>query len=508
VGWIQLLNYTVTCSISAFTAIAYLGDLGHFVPLLSPFKDDFTVHVVGAAALIGLLVVVNIVGIQESSAVNLSLALIDLITQFVLVLMGVVLLLNLGTVIRNVHPAVAPTWGNFLASISIAMVTYTGIETISNLSEEAKNPGKTVPKATYLVIIAVLFVSAFLPTIGMSVFPVYKDASGHYTTLLATKWVNDPVAGIVSQFHPDWLAHLAGIWLAILAFTILLIATNAGLLGISRLSYSLATNDLFPKRFAQLHTKFKTPYISIIVFGIVAAILVLPGRIDQMGAVYSLAATFAFCSAHLSVMRLRYVEPELYRPYEMPINIKYGRARIPVLSVVGALAIGTVFTQLMFQNISSSSFIYAGWLALGVIVFVLYRRYRGDPVWEPLESPPPPDREVVHTFVPPPRAARVRIGRRTHRVEEQVAGTYEAAEPEAVHEHHRTRFLSVRLLAQRYGRLRVVLGLALTIGMSLLAVVVDLSPDDPTGPQLGWSPGFLLVAFIAGWMLLRSHEES
>jgi basic amino acid/polyamine antiporter, APA family len=507
VGWIQLLNYTVTCSISAFTAIAYLGDLGHYVPILGYFKDDFTIHIVGAGVLIGLLIAINIVGIQESSLVNLSLAILDLITQLVLVLLGVILLLNIGTVVRNVHWGVAPTWGNFLASISIAMVTYTGIETISNLSEEAKNPGKTVPRATYLVIVAVLFVSAFLPTIGMSVFPVYKDASGHYTTLLATKWVNDPVAGIVSQFHPEWLAHVAGVWLAILAFTILVIATNAGLLGISRLSYSLATNDLFPKQFAQLHPRFKTPYISIIVFGIVAALLVLPGQINQMGAVYSLAATFAFCSAHLSVMRLRYVEPELYRPYEMPLNIKFGRSRIPILSVVGALAIGTVFTQLMFQNISNSSWIYVGWLIMGVIAFVFYRRYRGDPLWEPLESPPPPDREVVRKYVPPPQSARVRIGRKSHKVEEREPAAA-PAEPEPVHEHHRTRFLGLHLMIQRHGRLRVALGLALCVGLSVLALVGDLSQFDPFGPGLGWSPGIIMVALVAGWMLLRSHEES
>ena len=330
---------------------------------------------------------------------------------------------------------------------------------------------------------------------------------GHYTTLLATKWVNDPVAGIVSQFHPDWLAHIAGVWLAILAFTLLVIATNAGLLGISRLSYSLATNDLFPKRFAQLHPRFKTPYISIIVFGIVAAILVLPGQINQMGAVYSLAATFAFCSAHLSVMRLRYVEPELYRPYEMPFNIKFGRAKIPVLSVVGALAIGTVFTQLMFQNISNSSWIYLAWLILGVVAFVFYRRHRGDPLWEPLESPPPRDREVVRKYVPPPQSARVRIGRRSHRVEAEVPAE-PAPDAELAHRHRLTRFLGLHLMVQRHGRMRVFLGLALCVGLSVLALVADLSQYDPFGPGLGWSPGIIMVALVAGWMLLRSQEEN
>src|SRR5450756_3233312 len=173
-----------------------------------------------------------------------------------------------------------------------------------------------------------------------------------FTTLLGTDWKADPVSGIVTVgFAQHGLATLAfwsGLWVGFLAFTILVIATNAGLIGISRLSYSLAGADLLPHRFARLHPKFKTPYISIIVFGIAAAVLVLPGifvhgeEIDLLGSVYALAATFAFCSAHLSVMRLRFVEPNLYRPYRMPWNIKLGRDSIPVLSLLGALAIGTV----------------------------------------------------------------------------------------------------------------------------------------------------------------------
>jgi APA family basic amino acid/polyamine antiporter len=504
VGWIQLLNYTATVSISAYTAISYLGDLGKYVGPLGSFKHVFSWHIGAAVVLVGLLIVINIVGIQESSVINLALALVDLVTQLVLVLLGIFLLLNFRTVLTNIHWGVAPTWGNFLASVSIAMVTYTGIETISNMSEEAKNPGRTVPRATYGVIIAVLFVSAFLPTIGMSVFPVVLDPQTHqYTTDLATVWKDDPVAGIVGAFHPLLLAQIASIWVAILAFTILVIATNAGLIGISRLSYSLAINDLFPKAFSALHPKYRTPWISIIVFGIAGAILLLPGQIVLMGAVYSLAATFAFCIAHLSVMRLRYVEPELYRPYRMPLNIKFGRASIPVLSVIGAMGIGSVFTQLMAQNISSSTFIFLFWLVLGVSAFIAYRRYRQEPIWEPLEVPPPPDRDVAHRLEAPPREARVRIGRRSHAAE--PVGTQPTAEEPVVH--HRTRFLGLRLVVQHHGRMRAALGLALCGALSVLAVVADLSPNDPFGPGLGWSPGILIVTFVAAWLLLRSWHE-
>ncbi|MGH7765491.1 MAG: APC family permease, partial [Candidatus Dormibacteraceae bacterium] len=457
VGWVQLLNYTATVSISSYFAISYLGIFHNYVPLFGLLKGNDAWHVGATVVLILFLVVVNVIGIQESSVLNLALAMADLVTQFVLVVLGLILLLNIGKVIHNVHLGVAPTWGNFLASVSIAMVSYTGIETISNMSEEAKNPGRSVPRATFAVIAAVLFVSAFLPTIGMSVFPVHLGAGGAYTTDLATTWKDNPVAGIVTGFAQP-LAFWAGIWVGILAFTILVIATNAGLIGISRLSYSLAVVDLLPNKFATLHPKFKTPYFSIVAFGLAAAILVLPGiivgphEIDLLGAVYALAATFAFCSAHLSVMRLRFIEPALHRPYRMPWNIRFGRDSIPVISLVGALAIGTVFTQLMSQNISNSTFIYLGWLVLGTITFVLYRRHRHQPLWEPLEVPPPRDRDVERVpFEPLPRSARYRLGRR-----ERIAA--QAAAVQGRHEQHRPSWqLELELFFARHGAVRGVL---------------------------------------------------
>ncbi|HKC19605.1 MAG TPA: APC family permease, partial [Candidatus Dormibacteraeota bacterium] len=494
-----------------YFAIGYLGVFGKYVPLFDTLRQNYGAHVAATAVLIGILIVVNVIGIQESSALNLVLAFTDLITQFVLVILGLILLLNIDKVIHGIHLGVAPTWGTFLASISIAMVTYTGIETISNLAEESKNPGRNVPLATWWVIIAVLFVSAFLPTIGISVFPVHYDPATHsYVTDLARVYKDDPVAGIVGGFSvvSVTLAFWAKIWVGILAFTILVIATNAGLIGISRLSYSLAGADMLPKRFATLHPKFKTPYISIIVFGIVAAVLVLPGvivhstEIDLMSAVYSLAATFAFCSAHLSVMRLRFIEPALHRPYRMPWNIKFGRDSIPLLSLVGALFIGTVFTQLVFQNISNSTFIFIGWLVLGAVTYVLYMRYRRQPLWEPLEVPPPREREVDHIPLETlPRSARYRMGRR-----ERISA--HAARARHVHEMHRPGWqLEIELFFARHGAIRGVLIVLVFAAISGLAVFVDLSRFDPTGPALGWSPGLVIVAFIAAYLLNRSHAE-
>src|SRR5207247_10651423 len=139
--------------------------------------------------------------------------------ELVLATLGLIRLLEVHRVSQRIHWGIATTWGNFLAAVSIAMVTYASSETISNLSEEAKDPGRNVPLATWWVIVAVLFVSAFLPTIGLSVFPV-EHVDSTYTTQLATTWKADPVAGIVTGFMEP-LRFWAGLWVGVLSFPVL-----------------------------------------------------------------------------------------------------------------------------------------------------------------------------------------------------------------------------------------------------------------------------------------------
>jgi hypothetical protein len=159
-----------------------------------------------------------------------------------------------------------------------------------------------------------------------------------------------------------------------------------------------------------------------------------------------------------------------------------------------------VFTQLMSQNISNSSYIYVGWLVLGGITFVIYRRHRKQPLWEPLEVPPPLDREVEHLPAAPlPSSARYKHGRR-------VAA--HAAVPTRQHRRHRPGWqLEFELFFARHGAARGILIVMVFAAVSGLAVGVDLSNYDPFGPGLGWSPGIVLVALIAAYLLNRSHGE-
>ena len=133
-AWGQMLTYVITISISAFFVPHYLGVF--WEPLRSSPAD-----IVMGIAIVIALAVLNIVGAQESSFVNIFFAVADFLTQVVLVVAGMVLVLSPDLLVQQVDLGRVPTVGNFLLAIPVGMVAYTGIETISNMAEEARDYG-------------------------------------------------------------------------------------------------------------------------------------------------------------------------------------------------------------------------------------------------------------------------------------------------------------------------------------------------------------------------------
>src|SRR5439155_26195159 len=171
---------------------------------------------------------------------------------------------------NNVHLGVAPTWKDFFLAIPVGMIAYTGIETISNMAEEARDESKTIPEAIKRVVIAVFAIYALLPAVALSALPVRQDSHGHYSTLLGLPEeqggsAGDPVLGVVKNLHLGFLQHPAEVYVGLLAATILFIATNAGIIGVSRLVYSMGLHRQLPDRLRQLHRRPGPPWIGSLV---------------------------------------------------------------------------------------------------------------------------------------------------------------------------------------------------------------------------------------------------
>jgi basic amino acid/polyamine antiporter, APA family len=371
-GWGQMLNYIITAAISSYSVLHYLAvfwsPLGH-----AP------ADIIGSIIVIALLAALNVKGTQESAKLNLILAIGDLATQVILVALGIVLVLDPQTLVDNVHLGIAPTWGNFALGIAVGMVAYTGIETISNMSEEAKDASRTIPRGTGLVVIAVVGLYALIPIVALSAMPVVHHGA-HYTTELGTKFANDPVLGIVENLGlGPGLTNVARYYVGILAAVILLIATNAGLIGLSRLTYSMGQHRQLPEVLRRIHPRFKTPYVAIIVFSIVAAITILPGQLKFLATLYSFGAMLSFTIAHIAVVRLRTKYPDRERPWKPPLNFRFRGHVLPATAIFGGL--GTFGAWIIVMVLDFSTLIAgAVWMTLGIGLYVLYRRRQGLPL--------------------------------------------------------------------------------------------------------------------------------
>ena len=372
-AWAQMLVYVVTVATSAFFVPHYLSIF--WEPLKTNPWD-----IVGGAVVIIVLVTLNIVGVQEAAKLSIVLAVLDFATQVLLVLLGFFLVFSPTILVDNIHWGVAPTWSNLALAVPVAMLAYTGVETVSNLAEEAREPSRSVPDAYKLVAGAVFAIYLTLPLIALSALPVVM-IDGKLTTLLALGpedggYANDPILGLVQNLGVSGgLLRVLEIYVGVLAATILFIATNAGVIGASRVTYSMASYRQIPEVFRRLHPKFKTPVLSLVLFAGIAPILViLPGDVNFVGTLYSFGATLSFTVAHFSLVRLRMKQrgsTEAF--YRARPNLMIGGIEWPLFALVGGLATGASFLVIVAQN-PTTRWVGLGWILSGLAFYVVYRR--------------------------------------------------------------------------------------------------------------------------------------
>ncbi len=383
-AWAQMLNYVITVAISVIFVPHYLSI---FWEPLRTTPWDVIVGIIFTWLLVGL----NVVGIQEAAKLNILLAVLDFATQLLLVALGFVLIFHPHVIGSNIHWGQAPTWSNFALAIPVAMIAYTGIETVSNLAEEARDPLRSIPRAISLVAVAVFAIYFTLPWIALSAMPVVKEG-GQFVTQLGQNppdgFKNDPVLGLVENLglHGPLLSA-AKIYVGVLASTILFIATNAGVIGASRITYSMASYRQLPSIFRRLHPRLKTPWLSLIVFaGVAPSLFLLSGQVDFLGRMYAFGAMLSFTIAHVSVTALRVRKRDEEQPWRARPNVRIRNVDWPVFAIVGGLGTGIAWLVVVVQDAPTR---YAGlaWLVVGFVFYPLYRRYLGEPLRETVRAP-------------------------------------------------------------------------------------------------------------------------
>ncbi len=371
-GWALLLDYIVTIAISAYT-------VGPYLSLFFPVLKTTAGNIPFALGVIGVLLLLNIIGIRESARASLLLCIFDIMTQLSVIVIGGITLLNLPTIWHHMQIGIpnvdwSPTGPQFMKGVGMAMVAYIGIESIAQLAGEAKNPGRTVPRAMLLTMLT-LFVMYF----GISLVAL----SAIHPHELSTKYLEDPIAGIAAAMPVG--GSILGPWVGILGATILFVAANAGLVGASRLTFSMGEHFQLPRIFYRLHQRFKTPYVSLITFAVLSSLIILVAkRLTFIAELYNFGAMLAFSLAHLSMIGLRIREPEMERPFKIGANIRLGKFEIPISAIIGLLGTLAVWVDVILTKPAGRNLGFL-WMALGLSTYFYYRYKKHLPAGKRLE---------------------------------------------------------------------------------------------------------------------------
>jgi APA family basic amino acid/polyamine antiporter len=370
-GWALLLDYIVTIAISAYSIGPYLAN---FVPALKSSIGNVPFTLVILSVLLGL----NVLGIKESTRVSLLLCLFDIVTQLAIITFGLVLLLqilnpaaffeHLRQLWFHMQVGVAdsswsPTWPAFWKGVGMAMVAYIGIESIAQLAGEARHPNRTLPRAMLSAMLT-LFVLYF----GISAIAL----TAMHPQELTTAYLEDPIAGIAASM-PFGRQYLAP-WVGLLGATILFVAANAGLIGASRLTFAMSEHFTMPRLFYRLHPRFKTPYISLIAFTLIAGAIVLVARnLTHIAELYNFGAMLSFALAHLSLLGLRIRQPGMARPFKIGGNLRWGRVELPVTALLGFLGTAAVWVDVILTKPAGRNLGFL-WMGVGLASYLWYRR--------------------------------------------------------------------------------------------------------------------------------------
>ena len=386
-AWSQMLVYVVTIAVSAFFVPHYLSIFW------APLRDN-PWDVVGGIVVIVVLVALNVVGVQEAARLNVFLAVVDFATQLLLVGLGFALVFNWEVLTGNIHWGVAPSWGNLALAVPVAMLAYTGIETVSNLAEEARDPVRSIPASIRLVALAVFAIYFTLPLVALSALPV-KLVDGEYKTLLGLPpeqggFANDPVLGLVQHLGLSGsMLDAAKVYVGVLAATILLVATNAGVIGASRITYAMASYRQLPEVFRRLHPRFKTPWLSLLIFaGAAPVVIILPGETNFLGTLYSFGATLSFTVAHASLVMLRARRRDEEVLFRARPNLRLRGVEWPLFAILGGLGTGVSWLVIVVQN-APTRWTGLGWIAAGLVFYTIYRRrFVREPLTTTVKAPP------------------------------------------------------------------------------------------------------------------------
>ena len=373
-GWVVFLDYLIVIALSALFFPHYLG-LALGIGAIARHPGD----VISACVLIAAIGASRLFRRTRLYSFGIAVPLLDLVTQVLLVVLGFALLFSGRALTRGLSLGTSPTWHELAFALPLAMLAYTGLETVANYAEEIRSPGRDLPRSLFSAIGCVVIVYVLIALVGLSAYP-----APHGTTALGTQWLRSPIMGIVAALQtqvPHWFGRVLRVYVGLTGALILLAAAATSISGFGRLAYSLGEHGQLPRAFGRLHRRTLVAPASVIAasgiaIGLIVGTSFLKNEVTFLASLFSFGVLLAFTAAQLAVIKLRVTQPELRRPFRVPLGIRVRGATVPLPSVLGALATSAVFVAAMATHIGAR---YGGpaWLLGGLVVYLLVRRSRG-----------------------------------------------------------------------------------------------------------------------------------
>jgi APA family basic amino acid/polyamine antiporter len=364
-GWAILLDYLIVMAIAAVAITTYLS------PFWTGLDEGLGEIVIGGAAL-AFVAIQNVRGVSANllrGVLRLSLFGIGLLV----VVSGIAFaqFFDVGAITDSIELGSSPRWGSVIFATVIASVAVIGVEAASGLAGEVRVGRRGLRRVVVagagvaLILLVVVSAAALMAQPG-------RDGA----TPLGGVYSEAPILGIVSAFEPTWLMDVSRYLVAATGASMLLVTMNGQMLGLSRLSYSLATNRQIPSSAGRLDGRRGSPYIAISLAAALAFLLSVPQDLDFLVGIFAFGAMITVSLAHLSVIVLRFREPERARPFRVPLSIPVRGGSIPLPAAVGAAAsIGAWFSVIALHE--GARVVGSIWMGVGVLMYIAYRRSQG-----------------------------------------------------------------------------------------------------------------------------------
>ena len=398
-GWALFLDYLIVIALSALFVPHYLGAAMNWESLEHNPWDV----VVGVGVIMGVALV-RLVRRSAFYRYGIVVAVLDLLTQLMLVVLGFAFLFSSEALTHGVSIGTHPTWHQIAFALPLAMLAYTGLETVANLAEETREPGRDLPRSLFSGIGLVVLIYVAIALVALSAFPARGGTTG-----LGTDWLRAPLMGIVDALGnhlPGGLDTALRMYVGLTGAVILLVAVTTSISGFTRLARSLGEHGQLPRAFGRLNRRTLVSPQSIVAAALISSALMIgtsfiKDDVAFLASLFSFGVLAAFTAAQLAVIRLRYSEPELPRPYRAPANVRVRGVEVPLPAIVGSVATFAIWVAAMATHAGAR---YGGpaWLLAGLVVYGLVRRGRGEGLFEHVEGPSEhlPEAEFSSILVP------------------------------------------------------------------------------------------------------------